>query len=136
MTPPPPKAPPGRLLWLLPALAYAGVIFWLSSLPNPLPALTSRFSDKLLHAVEYAGLSGLLAVGVAHLRPSWVIRAALLAALLAAGYGLSDEFHQSFVPNRDASLLDWAADASGALVGAMLAVPFLRRWWARASIRA
>jgi VanZ family protein len=125
-----------RLVWLLPALAYAGFIFWLSHQPNPLPALTGRFADKLLHAVEYAGLAGLLALGLSHLGPLGLRRAVLLAVALAAAYGASDELHQAFVPLRDASALDWVADASGAVVGGILAVPFLRRSGARASIRA
>lgn len=128
--------PPPRLAWILPALAYAAAIFWLSHQPNPLPALTTRFSDKLLHAVEYGGLAGLLAVGLARLRPGRVVRAALLAMALAAAYGLTDELHQAFVPGRDASLLDWAFDALGAVVGGILAVPCLRRWGSRASIAA
>jgi len=127
---------PRRLLWLLPALAYAALIFWLSHQPNPLPALTLEVSDKLLHAVEYAGLAALLVLGLTHLGTMGLRRAALLAVALAVAYGGTDELHQAFVPNRDASWLDWAADSTGALVGGILAVPFLRRWGARASIRA
>jgi VanZ family protein len=136
----PAPAPTGgtssRLGWLLPALGYAALIFWLSHQPNPLPALTLRLSDKLLHAVEYAGLAGLLALGLGHGADRGPSRAALVAMLLAAAYGLTDELHQAFVPNRDASLLDWGSDAAGAVVGGILAVPFLRRWGSRASIRA
>jgi len=125
-----------RLLWLAPAFAYAGLIFWLSHQSNPLPMLSVALSDKLLHGLEYAGLAALLVLGLTHLGTMGMRRAALLAILLAAAYGGSDELHQSFVPNRDASWLDWAADVSGAVVGGILAVPFLRRWGARASIRA
>jgi VanZ family protein len=133
-----PARSPGRrrLAWLLPALAYAGLIFWLSHQPNPLPQLTLDLSDKLLHAVEYAGLAGLLVLGLTHVGTFGLRRAALLAVLLAATYGATDELHQAFVPHRDASALDWLADAVGAFVGGMVAVPFLRRWGSRASIRA
>jgi len=31
-------------------------------------------------------------------------------------YGLSDEWHQSFVPNREDDLLDWVADTLGASI--------------------
>ena len=125
-----------RLAWLLPALAYAGVIFWLSHQPNPLPGLTTLVSDKVLHALEYAGLSGLLALGLSRLGVPGLRRVALLAVVLAAAYGATDELHQSFVPHRSADPLDWLADSVGALVGGILAVPFLRRSRARASIRA
>jgi VanZ family protein len=113
--------------WLL-AVGYCAVIFALSSVENPLPALTDRISDKVLHGVEYAGLGGLLAVALAltvpRLRPARIL---VLAALLASLYGASDEVHQSFVPGREADPRDWAADSAGGLVGAGAAVAFLRR---------
>ena len=37
--------------------------------------------------------------------------------LLAIGYALSDEFHQSFVPARTASIYDCMIDSCGALIG-------------------
>jgi VanZ family protein len=121
---------PGRrsaLSWLA-AVAYCGVIFALSAMENPLPAITGRISDKVLHAVEYAGLGGLLGLALAasapRLRPLHLF---LAAALGAAAYGASDEWHQSFVPGRDMSALDWLADATGATLGAGAAVAFLRR---------
>ena len=140
---PGPAAPPGparraaaALPWFLPALAYAGLIFWLSHQPNPLPSLTARVSDKLLHAAEYAGLAGLLALGLVRLGGVARRRALVLCVALAAAYGATDELHQAFVPNRDASLLDWASDSLGALVGGILAVRFLRRRDPEGSIRA
>ncbi|HTN53893.1 MAG TPA: VanZ family protein [Anaeromyxobacter sp.] len=118
--------------WIL-VLAYAGLIFWLSSQANPLPFLPRAWlaRDKVLHALEYAGLGALLFVALRGRGPrAW--RLALLAAVLASLYGASDEWHQSFVPGRDADPLDWAADSAGALAGATivgpaLAAAFLRR---------
>ncbi len=108
------------LLALLPALGYAGLIFWLSSQSNPLPFLPQGFlsQDKLLHALEYAVLAGLLFAGLrlAGLRTGLAIVVAVLAASV---YGASDELHQSFVPNRTADVLDWVADTLGALAGAL-----------------
>ena len=46
---------------------------------------------------------------------------------IAAAYGVLDEFHQSFVPERTASLHDILADASGSLVFLIAAVLVLRR---------
>lgn len=68
--------------------------------------------DKLAHAVEYAVLGFLLARGLGQKK-----RAVALAMGAAAIYGLSDEFHQSLVAARDASVWDWAADAMGAAAG-------------------
>jgi VanZ family protein len=55
----------------------------------------------------------------------WLV--VLVAALLALAYGMSDEFHQMFVPNRSSELLDLAADLVGGTLGALVAssVPWL-----------
>ncbi len=123
------------LVALAPALAYAGVIFYLSSQPNPLPFLPrSVFAhDKLLHVIEYGGLGALLAWGLSSLGTP-PLRAFLLALAIASAYGASDEFHQYFVPNRECDVFDWMADTVGAALGAGIGTAVLRRRRARASI--
>lgn len=140
-SPPPevvPAEPPPRwwqaLYWLLPAIAYAALIFWLSSQPNPLPRLNARVWDKALHFVEYAAFAVAVTWGLSHVGLR-LGRAARWAALLGSLYGLSDEIHQGFVPHRSADLADWLADTLGASMGALLAWLALRRWSTRASIR-
>jgi len=44
----------------------------------------------------------------------------LLSMISASLYGISDEIHQSFVPSRDAELLDVVADILGAAAGVYL----------------
>ena len=104
------------VLWA-PFVAALGVVFWLSSLPDvPVPR---HVWDKLLHAVGYAGL-GVLAMRAFHgglVRPRPV--PTVLAGLTVILWGISDEFHQSFVPGRDASALDVLADAVGFAIGAV-----------------
>jgi VanZ family protein len=113
----------GRTLWLrraalwLPPLAYMAVIFHVSSEPNPLPEVTAVVWDKALHASEYAGLALLLARAFSGERFS-IVASLALAAFLASAYGASDEFHQSFTPERDSDVLDWTADTVGAGLGA------------------
>ncbi len=107
--------------WVHVAL-YAALIFFLSSLERPFPPL-DRFKkyhiDWLLHIVEYGVLGALLARA---LRLSfgramaWRLGAA--AFFIGCLYGVSDEWHQSFVPHRDASVFDWTADSIGTLLGA------------------
>jgi VanZ family protein len=132
----PPEDPPPRwwlaLYWLLPAIAYAALIFWLSSQPNPLPRLSNRINDKLLHLVEYAAFAAVATWGLSHLVR--LPRAARWAALIGSFYGATDEFHQRFVPHRSADVADWLADTVGAALGALLAWLILRRWRSRASI--
>jgi VanZ family protein len=104
------------LLWL-PPIAYMVAVFALSAQSNPLPLVTEHVWDKLLHLFEYSGLALLLARALAGEGLSW--RAAFLAAaLVASAYGVTDEYHQSFVPGRETSVLDWTADSIGALAGA------------------
>lgn len=117
------------------AALWAALLFWLSSRPDPLPALTTRLSDKVLHFVAYGTLAALLRAALATPRRApW--RALLLAVVLASLYGASDEWHQWFVPGRSCDVRDWVADTLGAAAGAAVAEVFLRRRGARASIRA
>lgn len=95
------------------ALGYAGLIFFLSSQSSfPVPRGIFSF-DKVIHLVEYAVLALLVARA---LRP-WP-HAAFGAIVLATLYGVSDEFHQSFVPGRSSDPYDAIADGLGALLGA------------------
>lgn len=48
------------------------------------------------------------------------LKLAILALFLAIAYALSDEWHQSFVPGRSATLSDVMVDASGSLIGLLL----------------
>jgi VanZ family protein len=80
--------------------------------------------DKSLHFLAYAVLGLLTCRALRATRTP--IAAAALAALAAAAFGGVDEWHQSLVPGRYPELLDWLADAGGAVTGAlagMLAAP-------------
>ena len=114
-----------QVFWYwLPAVLYAGMIFYMSAQSHPeeqLPSFVLKdISDKVLHAVEYAGLAVLCyrafrwAAG-----PSVARQAFVLAIVTASIYGVTDEVHQFFVPFRESSWLDWLADTAGATVGAL-----------------
>jgi VanZ family protein len=105
-------------LWT-PPIIYAALIFHFSSESNPLPALTTHVWDKLLHATEYAGFAVLLSRAFRG-EGFGRARSILFALIVAIVYGASDEVHQLFTPGRDSSVLDWAADAVGAVVGSTL----------------
>ena len=103
-----------------PVCGYAGLIFYLSAQSHPEEHVpfVMHFSDKVLHAVEYAVFGALCyraLCGSGH--DVWRQQAIPAAILLASLYGLSDEVHQAFVPFRDSNWLDWLADMIGAAVG-------------------
>ena len=85
----------------------------LSGLMGPIGPETQAVMHLLLrkaaHFTEYAILA-LLWVGVLPQRP----RRLWLALCLTAGYAVTDEIHQAFVPNRGPSPIDVLIDSSGA----------------------
>jgi VanZ family protein len=50
---------------------------------------------------------------------------------LSAAYGVTDEWHQSFVPGRTPDVGDWLADAVGAAAGVIVATGVARARVAR-----
>jgi VanZ family protein len=98
------------------------MIFSVSSLSEPdeqLPSFLQELSDKVLHLVEYGIFAALWYRAFrsgADLRISTSILLAILASSL---YGITDEFHQAFVPLRESSPFDWIADTAGAVLGAV-----------------
>lgn len=120
----PPTAWSGSVLRWAPVLLWAAMIFVLSSMSS-LPAPPAGFTDKHAHFVTYGVLAALLVWAMTDCTPSrtsWAVAAAAVA--LAALYGASDEWHQSFVPGREMSALDLAADTTGAALAAVV----LRAW--------
>lgn len=101
-----------RGLWWTLFLGYAALIFWLSNGPIPegVPFIEEIPGfDKLYHALQY-GLLGFLGLqAFAPRTGSQCVRVLLLCWL----YGLTDEFHQAFVPGRGADWLDWLVDGLG-----------------------
>lgn len=93
-------------------------IYVLSSASNPLPAVAVLVWDKLAHAAEYAGLALLLGRALCGEGLAWPA-SATVAVVLSSAYGISDEWHQVFVPLRQADVHDWMADTLGASCGAL-----------------
>lgn len=99
---------------------WAGLIFLLSSFSNPPGQTGQEWWSQLGHFSEYLVLGLLLARLAAVARPEWAPVPVMLGAWLAASlYGMSDEWHQSFVPGRDANWLDVWTDSAGAAAGAL-----------------
>jgi len=102
-------------LWS-PVIAYMAMLFWLSSLSRP--PRPPGVSFYAVHIAAYAGLAALTAraTGKGLRDVSW--RAVCAAIIISALYGVTDEYHQLFVPGRTFEVLDMVADAFGSIVGA------------------
>src|SRR4051812_41120557 len=108
-------SPRTRALRILVLLAWMALIsYWSSqgSLPIDKPDVAN-----LLHNFQHR-LSHLLAFGLMGLLGRWAFdgwpRASLLAVVVVSLFGITDEFHQSFVPGRRAAIDDWALDTASA----------------------
>ena len=102
-----------RLRLWLPPLVYMAAIFSLSAQSDPLPQITTRVPDKLLHTTEYAGLGLLVCRALAGEGIGW-LTTVILALVMTSTYGATDEWHQSYVPMRSSDIRDWLADDTGA----------------------
>ncbi len=103
------------ILWFI-TVGYMSAIFCLSSQNFHVPDLPTN-SDKFIHACIYSPLAFLLYLS---LSKSGIRKYLFAGAFLLAGiYGITDEFHQSFVPGRNASIGDAVADLTGAFLGSI-----------------
>ncbi|MEE9525310.1 MAG: VanZ family protein [Candidatus Woesearchaeota archaeon] len=103
-------------------VAYAALIFYMSSLPRLIPPslegglidLIANYSIHigLAHFIEYAILSLLL---FRALYVSKVKNPAVYAVVIAIVYGITDEFHQLFIPNRMFDVIDLFFNTIGAI---------------------
>jgi len=117
------RARKGGFLYSAPAIAYAFLIFFLSSIPN-FPerpeVLLFPFADKLAHIVEYAIFGFLLHIALVRSNKERLVENSLfLSIIIGILYGISDEVHQYFVQGREADPLDAVMDAVGIITVAL-----------------
>lgn len=124
-----------KLVWRwLPALAWMGLIFFVSAQPSlpSAPAWWDLILKKTMHAVAYGILTWLY---LRALRGTWGdegwIRVA--SAAMAVLYAISDEVHQTFVPGRNGTWVDVMLDGVGILSVTLLDSRHANRGWSKAS---
>lgn len=124
--------------WLA-VVVIAGIIFWMSAntgtnineglgiisaLKGALTSVTQAIFGYQVdvspvgHFVEYFVFGALLFNALRFHMP--LSRALLFAILIGSGYGITDEFHQYFVPERSCDPMDWLVDTIAATIGAIV----------------
>ena len=121
-----------KLPYLTATGLYCAAIFWVShqsELPVPQnAAFMFPGVDKVAHCLVYGGLAAVLSIGIrrsndpAQPRVQWYVPVGF--AIL---YGLSDEVHQLYVPQREFEWLDLAADGAGATLAQLCVYTLLRK---------
>jgi len=101
-----------------PIILYAGFIYYLSSLSNPIDQIIPNgvliyfdFERFIYHIIEYLILSFLFyrALKISTKNPQ------TLAILFSIIYAIIDELHQFYVPGRVSSVFDIAINSFGAI---------------------
>lgn len=94
----------------LPVVAWAALIFALSSIPHLGTGLGTwdTVLRKGAHVTEYAILGLLLVRALGREAPAF---------LLGVAYAITDEIHQHFVSGRHSSPIDVAIDSAGVVLG-------------------
>ncbi len=115
------------LKYWLPVIAYAALIFYISSIPFfYLPGLAGTSYEQIdpdrfaLHFIEYAVFGVLLFRALSNTHAHGMAERALaLTLVLGFAYGLTDEMHQYFVPFREPSVFDILANGLGSMMGGL-----------------
>ena len=116
-----------RFLWVWgPVVGYCTLIFMLSAQHNLAPPQFPS-SDKIAHFLEYGMLGLLWARAATRSWPYMPLRPLLLSTVLFTGlYGVTDEWHQLYVPGRSSDWRDAVADVCGGTIGGLSYLVTLR----------
>ncbi|MCX7829687.1 MAG: VanZ family protein [Acidobacteria bacterium] len=111
------------LRFWLPPILYSALIIILSNLSKP--PIPFKLESNLLHYPEYALFSFLLLRALHSGRREKVsLKNTVLALVFSIIFGMLDEFHQAFVPERVPELQDLLRDGIGAAIGILLFLLF------------
>lgn len=117
----------------VPAVVWMGVIFYYSSLSEPMPVMKDKPYEELVnilsHMAEYAGLSFWFYFGRMNGKPfqaNLSMRSLAYAVFASLLYAFSDEIHQIFVPRRMFAVVDLMMDAVGSFIAVLMIWLFKR----------
>ncbi|MFX3633379.1 MAG: VanZ family protein [Candidatus Pristimantibacillus sp.] len=130
-----------KLLRFIPAIVWMIVIYLLSSqtgddIGTLLPLFQKLFPSMVSfdwgHYLSYFILAVTIDYGIGRKADRFLFKAVIVA--LCGIYGVTDEYHQSFVGGRMPDPIDVRNDMIGALVWVLLvSIPPLRRVWRKFS---
>ncbi|MCW8850824.1 MAG: VanZ family protein [Melioribacteraceae bacterium] len=115
-------------LLFVPLVFYWLIIFIGTSLPSDELSTIIELGDKIKHFLAYLILAILLGLNL-HFQDKWKnvsINYLLYTFIICTFYGVIDELHQIFVPNRSAEFYDWVADLFGSTMGIILVYFFIK----------
>ena len=103
---------------VVPMTLVMGTIFFLShQTSTDLPHFYFPGLDKIAHAIVYACLAATAIYALPdQFRTSRPKYSAVVVVVFCLVYGISDEYHQAFIPGREPSLGDLLADTVGAVL--------------------
>jgi VanZ family protein len=109
-----------QFLWYQgPMVLWALALFAQSSIPGDrIPNLELLSHDKVIHFLIYVIFAWAVNRAIRHQSQfPFIAKHQLMFTIgIVAIYGLTDELHQYFTPNRSASIADWGADCLGAII--------------------
>lgn len=111
------RTPSRAARWAPPAIWVVAILIG-TSWPGVRVGPDDLALDKVAHFVAYAVLA---ALSLRATETPYLWRTALKVIVIVSVFGAIDEWHQSFIPNRSMSFLDWVADTVGAVAGALAA---------------
>jgi VanZ family protein len=105
---------PKTVFWL-PALLWGGLIFFLSMIPRT----GETVEHKIGHIAVFALLAGTVIWALDRAHALRLSKSLVLATLITAAYGASDEWHQKYVPGRNCAFSDVVLDTVAGAVAAL-----------------
>ncbi len=107
---------------VIPLFIYWIILFIGTTMPSPQYVDVFEISDKIKHFTAYFTLAFLLGMNL-YFQEKWKALSKYFLSytfIICVTYGLLDEIHQIFVPNRTCEFYDWLADLSGSLLAVLL----------------
>jgi len=117
-----------NILRIIPAILVMTALFMLSTLPGNDPLLNSiHLSDKIEHFIAYFVLGITFCIWVPSKK--WLAKPiiyGIFVVVLCTLFGVSDEYHQTFVPGRSGDLYDLAVDSAASIIAVFAYFLFIK----------